>query len=201
MNKSKIGDKPIAFIVLIINLQEIFFTVSTSVNHDATRNRGIGVFEFSLVRNFLCFVIAIPVFIFFGKSLFEGITREMMIPLIVRIFVGNTAFFTWTAVFKFLPLGIGQVICSSNPFVVVMLASCLFAADKPSYDDLIGIVVSFIGIVIMAESKPAPDLEVVFDEKESHYLAGFMFAIFTMFALAILTISGRYLKSIHFSII
>ena len=201
MNKSKIGDKPIAFIVLIINLQEIFFTIAISVSRDATRNRGIGVFEFSLIRSVICLMIAIPVFIFFGKSFFEGITREMLVPLVVRIFFGNTAFFTKTAVFKFLPLGIGQVICSSNPFVVVMLASCLFADDKPSYDDLIGIVVSFIGIVIMAESKPAPDLEVVFDEKESHYLAGFMFAIFTMFALAILTISGRYLKSIHFSII
>jgi drug/metabolite transporter (DMT)-like permease len=201
MNKSNIADKPIAFIVLIINLTEINFAVSTSVNHDATRNRDIGIFEFSLIRNLLCFLIAIPVFLFFGKSLFEDVTRETMAPLVIRILFGNIAFFTWTAVFKFLPLGIGQVICSSNPFVVVLLTWCLFAADKPGFDDLIGIVVSFIGIVIMAGSKPASDVEVIVEDKNSHYLAGFVFAGVTMFFLAILPISGRFLKSIHFSII
>ena len=82
-----------------------------------------------------------------------------------------------------------------------MIASCLFSANKPSYDDLIGIFVSFIGIVILAESKTASNVEVLLDEKESHFLAGFIFAVFTMFALAILAIARRYLKSIHFSII
>ena len=176
------------------------FMIATSVNHDATRNRGIGVFEFSFIRSFLGLVFAIPVFIFYQRSLFEDITRDMMVPLAIRIIVGNICFFTWTYVYKLLPMGIGQVICASNPFLVVLLAPCVFATEKAGYDDLVGIIFSFVGILIMAESKPGKDADIQV-ESEAQYLTGFIFAFITMFFLAVLILTGRYLKSIHFSVI
>jgi drug/metabolite transporter (DMT)-like permease len=194
------GDKPIALIVLLINLTEIMFMIATSVNHDATRNRGIGIFEFSFFRNFFGLLFSIPVFFYFQKGLFEDITRDMIVPLVIRIIVGNTCFFTWTYVYKLLPMGIGQVICASNPFLVVLFAPCMFATEKAGLNDLVGIIFSFLGILIMALSKPGSDADIKINA-EAYYLSGIIFALITMIFLAVLILTGRYLKSIHFSVI
>ena len=64
------ADKPIALIVLIVNVQELFFTVSTTISHDCTRNRGIGIIEFSLIRNVINFILAMLVLWYSGMGLY-----------------------------------------------------------------------------------------------------------------------------------
>lgn len=147
------ADKPIALIFLIINIQEIFFTISTAISRECTKNRGLGVFEFSLWRNSLCFILSIPPSILSGKGLFEGMNRELWLPITLRTIVGNMAFFTFTQTFKMLPMGIGNVIIMSNPFIVVIIQA-LFFNDSISKADIAGIIVSFLGILITAYTKP-----------------------------------------------
>lgn len=67
---------------------------------------------------------------------------------------GNITFFTFTIVFKLLPLGIGQVIIQSNPFVVVLLSG-YFLKEQTSRVELACIFVTFVGIVVMALSHPS----------------------------------------------
>ena len=115
------ADLSIALVFLIINIQEIFFTVSTAIGRECTRHRGLGVLEFSLWRNFLCFVLSIPPFLWSGKGLFEGMSKDLWLPITIRTIVGNLGYFTFTQTFKLLPMGIGNVIIMSNPFIVVIL--------------------------------------------------------------------------------
>lgn len=119
--EGKQSDMPIAVVATLINIQELCFTMSTSIMHECMRNRGFGVFEFSFIRNTFNFILTIPVFFYVGKSLFEDINRETIKPLVIRIVAGNMAFSTFTIVFKLIPLGIGSVIIQSNPFIVVLL--------------------------------------------------------------------------------
>jgi len=114
-------DLPIALVFFIINIQEIFFTISTAIGRDCTRNRGLGVLEVSLCRNILCLVFSIPPFLWYGKGLFEGMSKDLWLPITIRTIVGNLAYFTFTQTFKMLPMGIGNVIIMSNPFIVVIL--------------------------------------------------------------------------------
>ena len=79
---------PILYAAVLINIQEICLTVSTSVNHECTRSRGFGIFEFTLIRNLFNFVITLPVFFMIGLPLFDEIKKEHVKPLIARIVFG-----------------------------------------------------------------------------------------------------------------
>jgi drug/metabolite transporter (DMT)-like permease len=158
------SDLPIALLATLINIQEVFFLISTSINHECTRNRGLGVFEFSLIRNSCNLIFAIPIFLYFGRGLTEGLTTEKWVPLVIRIVCGNITFFTFTYVFKLLPLGIGQVIIQSNPFVVVLLSN-YFLNEPVHRFEIVCITLTFLGIFIMAVSHP--DSETIDEKTES----------------------------------
>lgn len=179
----------------LIAIQETLFSISTAVNHECTRNRGFGIFEFSLIRNSFNLVFAVPIFLWFEKGLFEGLTKDKHKPLIVRIVAGNITFFTFTYVFKMLPLGIGQVIIQSNPFVVVLLSS-YYLQEPICRVELACIGATFFGIVIMACSKPSSG-NVLAEQTFGQYLFGLTMAVITMVFMAVLVVAGRALKGVH----
>lgn len=79
---------PIVYAAILININEICFTVSTSVNHEFTRSRGFGVFEFTMLRNMFNFVLTLPVFFLLRLPLFDEIKKEHLKPLVARIIFG-----------------------------------------------------------------------------------------------------------------
>ena len=63
-------DHPISTTLLLVNITEILFTISTAIARELTKNRGIGVIEFCFVRNLLNFVFSIVIWGFTGEPLF-----------------------------------------------------------------------------------------------------------------------------------
>jgi drug/metabolite transporter (DMT)-like permease len=194
------ADKPIALIFLIINAMEIVFTISTAIGRECTRNRGLSIAEVSLIRNSLNFIMSIPPFLLSGMGPFEGMSRDLWLPIIVRTIAGNLGFFTFTSTFKYLPMGIGNIIVLSNPFIVVFLAACLFK-DAINIVDILGIVVSFCGILIMAYTKPPALVAPTVLDDRSHYLKGIAFAMTSMVFVATLVTMGRAVKSINYAVV
>lgn len=126
-------------------------------------------------------------------------TSELRTPLIIRTVTGNLSYFTYVATFKYLPMGIGQIIVNSNPFVVALCCAYLFK-EVVGFPDIAGIIVAFAGIVIMATTQPPA--EVLSEEQtKTEFMKGLLFALFTVTGISSITLSGRSLQSIHFSVI
>ncbi|MFN9940705.1 MAG: hypothetical protein ACK56I_14625, partial [bacterium] len=63
-------------------------------------------------------------------------------------------YFTHTWTYKYLPLAIGNVVILSSPFAIAFLSYHLFG-DKITSLDLKSVLISFIGLSIMAFSRPS----------------------------------------------
>jgi drug/metabolite transporter (DMT)-like permease len=62
---------------------------------------------------------------------------------------------------------------------------------------------SFVGLVIMAQSKPIYETEETEPQmnKQPSYIAGIFFALLAMVFLAFNIVTSRFLKQVHFSVI
>ena len=131
-------------------------------------------------------------------SPFHGITREMLLPLFLRCFLGNVGFLMITYSFKILPLSIGTVIIATSPFAVAIM-SHIFLNEAISRIDINAIFVSFVGIIILAFGG---------QNKENHnnvstteYMLALLTSLGAMMAVATVAITARYMKSIDFAVI
>lgn len=106
--------------------------------------------EFTWCRNWCNLLFSVVVLIYHGNSPFHGITREMWLPLTLRCVLGNIGFLLITYSFKVLPLSIGTVIIACSPFAVAVM-SRLFLSDAISNIDIIAIIISFFGIIILSQ--------------------------------------------------
>lgn len=134
---------------LVVNMSECCFSISIAINQYATNNLGLSVLEFAFARNFVNFWVSTSMLYYKGMSPLQGITSDVYIPLGIRCIVGNIAFISLTYVFSKLPLSIGTVIISTSPFAVAILSRLILAEDI-ARPDIIAIIVSFTGILIMA---------------------------------------------------
>ena len=138
---------------VLVNCYELLLTMSTTINHEATKFRGVSVIEYAFVRNFINFLIAAGFLCYRRQSPWTGITKEHLLPFFIRTIMGNVAFFAFTLVYKLLPLGIGATLIASNPFVITILAY-LFLQEQILCFEVTAVFVSFIGIIFMAVSRP-----------------------------------------------
>jgi drug/metabolite transporter (DMT)-like permease len=107
---------------VLVNCYELLFTLSTTINHEATKFRGVSVIEYAFVRNLINFLTAAGFLCYRKLTPWNGITKEHLTPLFLRTIIGNLGFFTFTLVYKLLPLGIGATLIASNPIVISILA-------------------------------------------------------------------------------
>lgn len=155
------------------------------------------VLEFAWCRTVCNLVVAVAVLLQKKISPFEGITRDMWIPLGLRCVLGNIGFVSLTYSFKHLPLSVGTVIIATSPFAVAVMAS-IFLNEKIQQNDVNAILVSFAGIVIMAFSKS----ENVYKETTtSQYVFALLICVFTMIVVATVAICARFMKKLNFAVI
>lgn len=154
--------------------------------------------EFALIRCFCNFAYGSVTLFRTGTSPFDGLTREMVLPLAMRCVFGNLAFIVVVYTYKYLPLSVATVITSSSPFFV-SIASYLFLKERLFKSDLIAIVVSFFGIGVMAIAKQSSsDANLT---TGSHYITAIFGAVFVMLCQAVLAISGRMMKKLNYVVI
>jgi drug/metabolite transporter (DMT)-like permease len=108
-----------------------------------------------------------------------------------RAAIGHIGNITFIWMFKLLPLGIGSTIVYSNPILISLMSHYLLN-EPATRDEVIGIFVSFIGIVLMSMGKEASALE----QERADYKLGIALALFTCFTVSGLTILTRKLKGV-----
>ena len=138
--------------VMLINTYEIIFCVSTTINHECTKYRGVTVAEYSFVRNGINFIFAGALLCIYRVGPIEGLNRSNIKIFLLRSVIGNLGYFTFTLVYKLLPLGIGSTLVSSNTLIVTLL-SFVWLGDRASCVEISAIFVSFFGIVMMGLSQ------------------------------------------------
>jgi drug/metabolite transporter (DMT)-like permease len=174
--------------LLLINVSEILFCVSNSVNHECTRNRGITVVEYSLFRNLLNLSVTAILARANNVSLVKGIKGNLVPKLVLRTAIGNTyVVYTWT--FKLLPLGIATTLISTSPLALVCFAR--LNNERALISEQASLLVSFAGITAMSLSGPTSEAH-----SDHSYLLGVGLALFVAFAEAITTVLSRVLSSV-----
>lgn len=123
------------------------------MNRKCTQARDVGVIEVTFVRNFVNFLICIPLVLYYGEGVFDGYRPDTRKIMIIRNLVGSQAYLTQSLAFKLLPLGIANVIVMSAPFVVAGLAKVMFN-DTVTTGEMGSVGLSFIGLLVMAYAKP-----------------------------------------------
>lgn len=105
--------------------------------------------EFTWIRNWCNLVFSVVMLVQKRITPLHGITRQMWLPLALRCGLGNIGFILITYSFKVLPLSIGTVIIACSPFAVAVMSSVVLN-ESISNIDVIAIIVSFAGIVILS---------------------------------------------------
>lgn len=108
--------------VVLVNCYELMFTLSTTINHEATKFRGVTVIDYAFVRNLINCLTAAALLCYRRLSPWTGINKEHLTPFFLRTIIGTLGFFSFTLVYKLLPLGIGATLIASNPIVITILA-------------------------------------------------------------------------------
>ena len=139
--------------VLFVNVYEIFFCISTAINHECTKYRGMTVPEYALIRNIVNFMFSAIELIFKRQSPFEGLNRENLPIFLARTVSGNICYIGFTFVYYFLPLGIGSTLIACSPFAITLLAY-FFLGENVTFFEVAALVVMFSGITLMAMSNP-----------------------------------------------
>lgn len=108
--------------MFLVNIYELFFCVSTSINHECTKYRGITVAEYAFIRNAINFLFSAIQLCYKRVGPLHGYNKDLLAPLVIRLIVGNLCYLAVTTVYKYLPLGIGATIIATNPFAITCLA-------------------------------------------------------------------------------
>ena len=137
---------------MMVNVFECLFSVTTCIIQYSTRHLGVTITEIAFARCLCNFIIAYLILQQKQVGLFEGVTRDMVLPLVLRCALGNLGFLAVTYTFKYLPLSVGTVIIATSPFAVAVLCS-IFLKERVFRSDLIAIFVSFTGMAVMAYAK------------------------------------------------
>ena len=176
-------------------MYEVCFCVSTAINHECTKNRGITVAEYAFIRNGLNLLYSAFQLCYRRIGPLEGYTPDLLPALLTRLIVGNLCYLALTAVYMYLPLGIGATIIATNPFAITILAH-FFLHEKAQFFEIAALIITFTGIAVMGMAHPIDAA----DEKQHFvYTLGISLAVFVALCLAISTIVSRKLKAIDTS--
>jgi hypothetical protein len=85
---------------VLVNCYEICFCISTAVNHECTKFRGLTVAEFAFVRNLMNLLFSAFMLVYKQMSPLNGYTPDLFGTLINRLIWGNVCYLLVTAVYK-----------------------------------------------------------------------------------------------------
>jgi len=149
---------------------------------------------------------------------FVGFPRPLIKDLIIRSLNGQITFALMNVAMTLLPMSTAMILFQMNPFWIAILA-CIMLGERIRLVEILGIVVCFGGVVIIALSKA----EEVDDEKEKEKLEaelgeenaaedgsedepseldkylGVIIAITAAFTFALTSVFNRKLKAIDYT--
>lgn len=190
-------DLPVMRTVLLVNTSEVFYCISTSINHYVTQQLGVTINEYSWFRNGMNMLICFLIISVQRRSYVEGFTRENLPYFLVRALIGAGWYYTFTATYKLLPLVIGGVLIASSALFTPIMTYVILG-EPVSKVDVIAIIISFCGIVMLSFGKENAGTQIV-AESASQYLLGIFFGLISALGVGFLTILTRKLKSIETS--
>ena len=175
----------------------ISFTINNSLGKELmTKPVGFITFnEFTLARTL--FTMSLSYFILrFMNIKVRDVSVDLRNVLVARCLVGCTAFLVTAVALKLLPLSIYTLILSTNPFLTAGL-QYLWIGLRVSNFDLIAMVGSLLGIILMSTSAPDSKNE----ESSSSYILGLVMAIAGTFCMSFIYVSTSRMKSVHYLLI
>ena len=175
----------------------IAFTINNSLGKELmTKPVGFLTFnEFTLARSLFTMTLSYFILCYLNVKV-SDVAIDLRHVLVARCLVGCTAFLVTAVALKLLPLSIYTLILSTNPFLTAGL-QYLWIGLRVSNFDLLAMVGSLIGIILMSLSAPASKIE----ESSGAYLLGLLMAIAGTFCMSFIYVSTSRMKSIHYLLI
>ena len=115
--------------------------------------------------------------------------------MIIRSACGLIAQTTFLFSVKLLPITIANILGMIYPFIVAVLSHFILK-ERLTKIDCVGLIGSFSGVYILIMAKV--DRE---EKDEKNYVVGVIVSFICAFAYAGVTISGRFLKDVHYSVV
>ena len=122
MSNEEGADMPLMKVVFFINMSELVGCFSTSINHFATTKLDVSIAKFTWFRSSVMFCIALSVLTAQGNGYTKGLTRENLPYYIARQLCSTVFYYTFTAVFKYLPLLIGSTLIRTSSLITPFMA-------------------------------------------------------------------------------
>jgi len=110
--------------------------------------------DLSLVRVFVALAVSLLLVKVTGASFHVPTPYRKF--LFLRSLAGTIGFTTYIFAIKYLPLGLTMIIFNTAPFWATLLAYLALSEKLKAYE-LIAMLISFVGIVLIAMAKPAAD--------------------------------------------
>lgn len=182
--------------IFFINLFALTITLQAAIFKHLNR-KGVSIIEYIFVRNIWIGGVAGIQAYFKKMNPFRRFPTHLMKDLIARSFAGQITLALLNVTVTLLPMGTAMILIQSNPFWMSILA-CLMLNERIRPIEIGGIIVCFVGVLLIAYSKSEEEEEEVKEgEEESSgidkYL-GLIVGFITAWTFALTSVLNRRLK-------
>ena len=152
---------------------------------------GIKALDLCLFRTFSAFVVSFLI-AYYSRINFT-VDKSQHKALWLRSSFGTLGFTTFVFGMKYLPLGIHMILFNTAPFQASLLG-WLILHEKPKISELICMLISFVGILIIGLAKPI-------DSLENAKWIGISCSLCVSVCYALVSVLTRQMQQVHFSLI
>jgi len=155
---------------------------------------------YALIPRFLFHTIILIIYMKFIKhySLYKQATKQEIFLSFINIFFAITGFLTFFLAYRYLPLPDLTTIRYTQVIWTAIIIAILYR-EKPSIPIILGVLLTIIGVVFVAQPKFLFDKTFITKQKASidyhQHLIGLLIAFYAALALSITIISNKYLIS------
>ena len=185
----------------IVNIGSMMGAVLQGVTKDVLTRTEVTTFELAFLRSFFNIISSAMLVIHFGLPFFSGIPSGLKSTLAIRSICGTITFLCFTAAIQFIPISVFFIITGSSIFTTALL-TCIFLQDRITAFEVVAMVCSVGGIMMIGISKQAPDdtPATIYSEKHN-YTLGLLIATLATIGGSIIGVTTRMLKEINFAVI
>jgi len=146
------ADIKLPTLILLVNVCECMWCLMDSLNKDALTNYGASVLDSACLRSFMLVIVSVVIMKYFNKTPYD-IPSHLRAPVFYRSAGLTTTIGLIGSALLVLPVTILNVIINCTPFFTAIL-SHFFLSDKLTKCEIIAMVLSFSGVVLIAYATP-----------------------------------------------
>ena len=125
---------------------------STGVFFKKAAISGVSVIEFWFFSNLFVSIASTLQLLYKKMNPFKGMTKTILKDIIVRTVSGQSAFILLFQSVTLLPISTSNILFNLYPFWINILA-CILLRERLRIVDILGIIICFGGVVMIAVSK------------------------------------------------